>query len=475
MSSMDVTNGVGKAAAVATADVDKLKTTLNGALLQPGDTGYDDARTIWNAMIDRKPALIAMCTNTADVKLAVDFARDHELLTAIHGGGHNIAGNAVCDGGFMINLSQINEVKVDAGAQTASAGPGATLGDFDSATLKHGLATPVGINSTTGIAGLTLGGGFGWISRKYGLTVDNVTGVEIVTADGQVLEANEKSHPDLFWAVRGGGGNFGVVTRFDYKLHKVGPNLFSGLVVFPEKEIGSVLRKYREFVSSLTEDTSIWVVLRQAPPLPFLPESAHGANVLVLAICHTGEPKEGEAIVERLRSFGEVLGEHVGVMPFVEWEQAFDPLLTPGARNYWKSHNFTEISDGALDLAVDFAAKVPTGQCELFFGQLGGAINRVAPGATAYPHRDAEFVMNVHCRWEEAKDDQRCIAWARELFDKMAPHATGGVYINFMPADETDRVKSAYGDSWERLVKAKKTYDPDNLFRLNQNISPNGK
>lgn len=474
MSTVDMTTGLGQRAKVDSTAIENLKSSLQGDLLCPGDSGYDDARTIWNAMIDRKPALIAMCENTADVKLAVDFAREHGLLTAIHGCGHNIAGNAVCDGGLMINLSKLNAVDVDPKANKASAGPGATLGDLDAATQKHGLATPAGINSTTGIAGLTLGGGFGWLSRKYGMTVDNLIGVEIVTADGQIRQANEKENPDLFWAVRGGGGNFGVVTRFDYKLYKVGPEVMAGLVIYPEKEISSALRQYRELAAGLSDDTAVWVVMRQAPPLPFLPESSHGSNVIVFAFCHVGDAKQGEAVLEKLRGFGEVLGEHTGMMPYVNWQQAFDPLLTPGARNYWKSHNFTEISDGALELAQEYAADVPTPHCEVFFAQLGGAINEVPMGATAYPHRDAEFVMNVHCRWDEAGDDKKCIAWAREFFQKMAPHATGGVYINFMPSDETDRVKSAFGDSWDRLVKAKQKYDPDNLFRLNQNISPNG-
>ncbi|RME23099.1 MAG: FAD-binding oxidoreductase, partial [Candidatus Zixiibacteriota bacterium] len=321
--------------------IDALAAAMRGELLRPDDAGYDQARSIWNAMIDRRPALIARCTGVADVKLAVNFAREHGLLTAIRGGGHNIAGNAVCDDGLMIDLSLMNSVRIDPEAKLAHVGPGATLGDFDHEALAFGLATPLGINTTTGVAGLTLGGGFGWLTRKHGYTVDNLTAVDIVTADGELIRASETEHPDLFWAVRGGGGNFGVVTCFEFRLHPQNPNVLCGLMVFPLDEADSVLARYRDYAASLGDDTSVWVVMRQAPPLPFLPTEVHGTNVVVFAMFHAGDPEEGRKAFEPLKQFGTLLGEHVGVQPYEAWQGAFDPLLTPGARNYWKSHNFT--------------------------------------------------------------------------------------------------------------------------------------
>jgi FAD/FMN-containing dehydrogenase len=454
------------------ADVEALDRTMKGSVLQPSDDGYDEARTIWNAMIDRRPALIARCESTADVRHAVDFARNHGLVLSIRGGGHNIAGNAVCDNGLMIDLSRMNFVRVDSEAKTAAVGPGATLGDVDGATQKHGLATPTGINSTTGIAGLTLGGGFGWLSRKYGLTVDNLIGAEVVTADGKILRVNADEHPDLFWALRGGSGNFGVVTEFNFRLHEVGPELLSGLVVYPLEQAKDALRKYREIAAGLGDETAVWSVLRLAPPLPFLPEEVHGKPVVVFALCHAGDPDEGRQAIEPIRHLGTPYGEHIGVQPFTAWQQAFDPLLAPGARNYWKSHNFVELADGMIDLLVKYVAEVPSPHCEIFIGQLGGQTNRLAPDATAYSHRDAEFVVNVHGRWETAAEDDRGIRWSRDFYRDAAPFATGGVYVNFMTEEETDRVGAAYGPNWDRLVEIKRRYDPENLFRMNQNIRP---
>ncbi len=472
MSNFQIAGLDGKPTSVESSAIESLCNSLRGDLLKAGDDGYDQSRTIWNAMIDRKPALIARCTGAADVSIAVKFANENNLLTAIRGGGHNIAGNAVCDDGFMIDLSLMNSVGIDPVAKKAHVGPGATLGDLDHESQAYGLATPVGINSTTGVAGLVLGGGFGWLSRKYGLTLDNLTAADVVLADGSMVRANEKDNADLFWALRGGSGNFGVVTRFEFDLYKVGPNLLSGLIVFSLKEGVQILKKYREFIKTLGDDTNVWVVTRKAPPLPFLPEEVHGTEILALAVCHAGDPAEGEKIFEPLRSFGTVLGEHVGVQPFTAWQQAFDPLLTPGVRNYWKSHNFTDLSDEAIDQVVKYASKLPTPQTEIFFGMLGGQINRVDASATAYAHRDAELVLNVHGRWEDKGDDDKVINWAREFFDKTKPYASSGVYVNFMTEDETDRVESAFGSNFERLAKVKKQYDPKNLFRLNQNIKP---
>jgi FAD/FMN-containing dehydrogenase len=472
MSKLEFVSGSGAKVGVEVTKVDELRSHLSGAIILEGDGGYDEARTIWNAMIDRRPALIAMCTDADDVVACVNFARKHGVLVAIHGGGHNIAGNGVCDGGFMINLSQMTDIEVDTTAKRALVGPGATLGDVDAATLKHGLAVPVGINSTTGIAGLTLGGGFGWLSRKHGLTADNLAAADMVTADGKKLRVSDSDNPDLFWAIRGGGGNFGVVTRFEYNMQEAGPDMLSGLIVYPFSEAKSILMQYRDFAANAPEELSVWVVMRQAPPLPFLPESVHGKEVVVLALCYNGDPAQGEKIIEPLRGFGNPHGEHVGVQPFADWQAAFDPLLTPGARNYWKSHNFAELTDDAFDVMIEYAGKLPSPQCEIFIAHIEGATTRVPADAIAYSHRDANFVLNVHGRWDDASDDSTCVTWARSFFKASEPFATGGVYINFMAEDETDRVRAGYGGNYDKLAAIKKKYDADNLFRLNQNINP---
>jgi FAD/FMN-containing dehydrogenase len=455
-----------------TRKIEELKGGFKGEVLLPSDGAYDSARKIWNAMIDKRPAVIARCATTADVVRGVNFARDNKLVLAVRGGGHNIAGSALCDAGVVIDLSRMKAARVAPDARRVTIEAGATLADLDAATQAHGLATPVGINSTTGIAGLALGGGFGWLSRKYGLTVDNLESVEVVTAAGEVIRASATEHPDLFWGLRGGGGNFGVVTRFEFRLHPVGPNLLSGLVVYPFADAKSVLRRYRDFVLKAPDELTVWVVMRKAPPLPFLAPEVHGKEVVVLALLYSGDPNQGTALIEPIRRFGTPAGAHVGVQPYVAWQQAFDPLLTPGARNYWKSHNFTKLDDGLLDVLIDFVRTLPSPQCEIFIASLGGATSRQRPDSSAYGQRDAQFVMNVHGRWENPADDQRCISWSRALFKAAAPFASGGVYVNFMAADEGDRVRAAYGGNYERLARVKQQYDPGNLFRTNQNITP---
>jgi FAD/FMN-containing dehydrogenase len=452
--------------------IEEFKEQFKGEVLLPSDDVYESARKIWNAMIDKHPAIIARCATTSDVVRAVNFARDNGLLLAVRGGGHHIAGNALCNDGVVIDLSKMKAASVDPAAHRVTIEGGATLADLDAATQAYGLATPVGINSTTGVAGLTLGGGFGWLSRKYGMTVDNLESAEVVTATGEVVRATASEHPDLFWALRGGSGNFGVVTRFEFRLHPVGPDVLSGLIVYSISEAKSVLQQYREFMAKAPEELSVWTVLRQAPPLPFLPEEVHGTPVIVLALLYAGDPRQGEPLIEPLRKFGTPVGEHVGVQPYTTWQQAFDPLLTPGARNYWKSHNFSTLKDGLFDTVIDYIDKLPSPQCEIFFGALGGATTRPTPESTAYAHRDAQFVMNVHGRWEDPTDDKRCIAWARDFFNASAPFASGGVYVNFLTADEGDRVRTAYGPNYDRLAQVKRKYDPDNLFRMNQNIKP---
>ena len=463
----------GAAITLDSKTLDALRPKLRGDLCFPGEPGYDEARTIWNAMINRRPAMIVRAKNAADVTVAVNLAREHGLVLAVRGGGHNIAGNAVCEGGLLLDLSLMKKVEVDPKQHTARVEPGATLAELDGEAQAFGLATPLGINSTTGIAGLTLGGGFGWLSRKYGLTIDNLISADVVLASGKLLQASEKENADLFWAIRGGGGNFGVVTSFEYRLHPVGPQVLAGLVVHPREDAKKVLDGYRRFTAEASDEATCWVVLRKAPPLPFLPEEVHGTDIVVLAMCYAGDMTNGQKAFASLRALGSPIADVVGPTPFAGWQQAFDPLLTPGSRNYWKSHDFLELTDAALDLMLDAAGHMPSPECEIFIGQMGGVTNRVAVGATAYPHRDVNFIMNVHTRWSDPAQDKACISWARELFDRMTPHATGGVYVNFMPEDETQRVRvGAYGPNYERLAKLKTKYDPKNLFRHNQNIAP---
>ena len=346
--------------------IEDLKVGFTGEILRPSDGAYESARKIWNAMIDKRPAVIVRCATTADVVRAVHFARDHGLGLAVRGGGHHIAGNALCDDGLVIDLSQMKAARVDPARRRVTIEGGATLADLDAATQAHGLATPVGINSTTGIGGLTLGGGFGWLSRKYGMTVDDLESAEVVTAAGAVVRASASEHPDLFWALRGGGGNFGVVTRFEFRLHPVGPDVLSGLIVYPLAEAKAVLQQYRDFVAKAPDDLAVWPVLRQAPPLPFLPTAVHGQGIVALAVLYAGPPTQGAPLVAPVRKFGTLLGEHVGVQPYTAWQQAFDPLLTAGARNYWKSHNFSTLADGLFDVVIAYLGKLPSPSARSF-------------------------------------------------------------------------------------------------------------
>jgi FAD/FMN-containing dehydrogenase len=457
---------------VSMGGLEEFRAALRGRLIQASDADYDAARTIWNAMIDRRPGLIVRCAGAADVLAAVNFARDQRMPLAIRGGGHNIAGSALCDDGLVIDLSGMRAVQIDPRRRRAYVEGGATLRDFDHEAQSFGLATPLGINSTTGVAGLTLGGGFGWLTRSFGMTVDSLLSAEIVTADGRRLHVSDKDEPDLFWAIRGGGGNFGVVTNFEFALHPVGPEVTAGLMIFPLAQAQKLMRQYRDFIGTIGDDLSVWAVLRKAPPLPFLPAAVHGTDIVALAFFSPQKPGAVQGAIERLRGFGQPLGEHIGAVPYEAWQQAFDPLLTPGARNYWKSHNFNQLSDAAIDVVIDYAGKLPSPHSEIFMGLIGGKANTLPAGATAYPHRQALFAMNVHTRWEDPADDARCITWAREFFKMAAPYAAGGVYINFLTQDEGDRIADAYGPNFARLAQIKAKYDPHNLFRANQNIPP---
>jgi FAD/FMN-containing dehydrogenase len=459
-------------AGLTTENLNNFKAMLRGPMLQPSDEGYDAARRVWNAMIDRRPAAIVRCAGVADVMASVDFARQHDVLLSIRGGGHNIAGNAVCDGGLMLDMSTMKSVQIAPASKRGYVEAGATLRDFDHEAQAFALATPLGINSTTGVAGLTLGGGFGWLSRMYGLTVDNLVAAEIVTADGKLVRADANSHSDLFWAIRGGGGNFGVVTMFEFAMHHVGPQVLAGLIVFPHAQAKQVLTQYRDLVDIMPHRLSVWAVLRKAPPLPFLPAEVHGQDVVILALFYPGNVEEGMQLVSPMKDFGQPLGQHIGPMPYKAWQQAFDPLLTPGARNYWKSHNFNKLSDDAIDTVIRYAGDLPSPQCEIFLGLIGGQASYPSPEATAYPHRDALYAMNVHTRWTDPAEDEKCIGWAREFFSASAPFASGSVYVNFLSQDDTARIGAAYGPNFQRLVQVKNKYDPHNLFRQNQNIRP---
>jgi len=452
--------------------VSSLAAQISGGVLTAADAAYDEARKVWNATIDRRPALIARCLVASDVQAALRFATAHRMLLSVRGGGHHIAGNAVAEGGLMLDMSAIRAIEVDPVRRTARVGAGALLADVDRATQSHGLAVPLGINSTTGVAGLTLGGGFGWLTRKYGMTVDNLRAATVVTADAAVHEVSAMSQPDLFWALRGGGGNFGVVTSFEFDLHRVGPELHAGFVVYPLAQARRVLRAWRDFTPGAPDELSVWAVLRKAPPLPFLPAAVHGTDIVVFALVHSGSVEAGERVAQPVLGFGEPIASALGPTPYAGFQSALDPLLAPGQRNYWKTNNFSTLSDAAIDVVIAAAAEVPDPRSEIFVAQLGGAMARVAPDATAFVARDARYVMNVHGRWSDPGDDEKVRAWARRAFTAAAAHATGSGYVNFLTEDEGERVAASYGANHARLQELKRRYDPENLFRMNLNIEP---
>lgn len=451
--------------------IDNLRTTLRGELITPADDHYAEVCQIWNAMIERKPALIIQCQETSDVVKAVQFAKKNRLLISLRGGGHNIAGRCIYDNVMLIDLSKMRSVRVDQKKSTAIVEPGATLADVDRETQKYRLALPTGINSTTGIAGLTLGGGFGWLSRKYGMTVDHLVSAELITVQGERILCDTNNYPDLFWAIRGGGGNFGIITSFTFKLNPVGPEVIAGPQVFKFEDAELVLRNYRNFCKSSPENLSTWAVLRNAPPFPFLDSSYHGKLVLILASLYTGPTEDSEKLLTKLRGLGNPLGDGIGPSLFSDFQRAFDPLLTPGFRNYWKSHNFKELRDGLIDVLIQYAHKLPSPNTEIFIAQMGGATNRVPEDATAYPHRDIEFIMNVHTRWEQPKEDEKCISWARDFYKATNAFAAKGVYVNFV-SEGDDNTQEAYAKNLSRLESIKAKYDPENVLRSNLNISP---
>ncbi len=452
--------------------LDTFKASLLGEVLPQGVDGYDDARELWNGMIDRKPALIARCEGTADVIEAVKFARRHGMSVAVKGGGHSVAGLASVDDGLMIDLSPMTAVHVDPVARRARVQGGATWAHFDREAQVFGLATPGGIISTTGVAGLTLGGGFGWLSRKHGLTSDNLVSADVVTADGNVARAGRKENPDLFWALRGGGGNFGVVTSFEFQLHDIGPDVLYGPTVYRLEDAAEVLRHYREFMRSAPKECTAYVDFLTAPPLPFLPESEHGEKVLSVIQFHAGSMERGEEVLKPLRDFGNPIGDAVAPTPYTTAQSMVDTLYAKGAGNYWKSSNLGSLSDGIIDTLIACAAQLPTPQSDIMIHQLGGAIDDLPPNATAYAHRGTGFIVTPGGRWEEPGREDECIAWVRECHDALDEHVAAGVYLNFLSRDEEDRLRSAFGGNYERLQQIKAQYDPDNFFHVNQNIPP---
>ncbi len=449
-------------------ELESFKASLRGELLGQADKDYEVARQVWNMMIDKCPALIARCTGAADVITAIRFAAERELLISIKGGGHNIAGSAVCEGGLMLDLSGMTAVIVDPEKKTVKAQAGALLGDLDHETQAFGLAVPTGINSTTGIAGLALGGGYGWLSRKFGHTVDNILSVDIVTADGEFKHASATENEELFWAVRGGSGNFGVVTTFEFQAHDVGPMVLSGPCVYALNP--DILKKYRELEKTMPDEAAIWLVIRRVPPFPFLDEKDHGRPTIILAMAYSGDIAEGEKILAPYRDLGVPLGDAVAPNPYAGWQQAFDPLVGPRARNYWKSSDFLELTDDVIDIICSAVETMPSDECEMFIAQLGGAAGRVAVTDMAYPHRNTRFTMNIHGRWQTEDMDADCLSWVRGLYSNLEEHATGSVYVNFVPEDGEVRKVGPYGANQKRLEEIKGRIDPKNLFRTNINI-----
>ena len=455
-------------------DLERLAESFRGELLLPSSPGYDAARRIWNGAIDRHPGCIARCTGVADVVAAVRFARERDLLVAVCSGGHGVAGHAVCDGGLVIDLSPLKGVRVDPQARTARVQAGVLWGELDRETQLHGLATVGGIVTHTGIAGLTLGGGLGWLMRKYGATVDSLLSVDVVTADGNLVTASADENPDLFWCVRGGGGNFGIVTSFEYRLHELGPIVLAGPVFYSLEDGRAVLRFYREFADGAPDELTTIFELSMAQPLPFLPAEVHGKPIVMVGACYAGPPQEGLEVVRPLKEFGNPIADLLEPKPYLSLQSMFDPFVPHGWHRYWKSVELPRLTDDAIDTLVEQASAQtsPKSYCIVF--QLGGMLSRVGRDETAFTQRDAAYNVNINAVWTpEDPDAERHIQWARDYFAAMQPHARDRVYLNFLGDEGPHRVRQAYGPAtYDRLAELKATYDPDNFFRLNQNIHP---
>jgi FAD/FMN-containing dehydrogenase len=456
---------------VSAPPIDQLRQQVRAPVLTPGAPGYDDARAVHNGMFDRHPAVIVRAEQVADVVSAVNFARESGLDLSIKGGGHSAPGFGTVDDGVVIDLSLMRHVHVDARNQTARAGGGTTWGDFNYATHAYGLATTGGIISTTGIAGLTLGGGIGYLARGYGLSIDNLVSAEVVTADGRVRTASATEHPDLFWALRGGGGNFGVVTSFEFQLHPVN-DVYVGLFFYELDQTANLLRFFREFIADAPEAYGGFPAFQVAPPLPFIPADRHGDTFCVAVVHWSGPLDQGEAAMKPFRDLAPVVAEMVGPMPYPALNSAFDVLFPKGIRSYWKGSFVTELSDAAIDQHVVHGAKVPEVSATMHLYPINGACHRVGADETAFAFRHANFAMVIVAAWQDAALDSERVQWVRDYYDATAPYSERGGYVNFMADDDQGRVQDNYGAHFTRLAEIKRTYDPGNLFHLNQNIKP---
>ncbi len=453
----------------------RFQDTFSGQVILPDDPGYEDARTVWNGMIDRRPAIIARPNTTDEVARAIAYGRERSLPIAVRGGGHNVAGNATVDGGLVIDLSPLKGIQVDREKRVAIADPGLTWGEFDKATGAFGLATTGGIASTTGIAGFTLGGGIGWLMRRYGLTCDNLLASELVTAEGEAVRASANENADLFWALRGGGGNFGVVTRFEYRLHPV-ESVIGGLTLYPAERAGAILRFFRELTESAPDQLTMVFAVLTAPPAPFVPAHLHGRPVAAILLCYTGDLAEGERVVRPIKAFGPPAAELIRPMPYPAFQAMFDASAPPGLRNYWKASYFDAIPDAAIETILEQSARMTSARSVVRLHHMGGATARVAPESTAFTYRRALFTVAIEGKWVDPAEDETHMRWVRESADAVRPLTNGGAYVNFLSDDGEDRVRAAYGDrAYARLVEVKTRYDPENVFRLNQNIKPGGR
>ncbi len=453
--------------------IDSFRTRLRGPLLLPGDPVYDEGRAIWNAMIDRRPALIVRCLGVADVISAVNFAREHGLTLSIKGGGHNISGLAVCDEGVMLDMSLMRGVWVDPIARTARAQPGCLLGDVDRETQVHGLAAVLGFVSMTGIAGLTLGGGFGYLTRRLGWTSDNVLSMDVVTADGRVVRASERENSDLFWGLRGGGGNFGVVTSFEYKLHPVGPEVMAGAIAWSAEHAHDVIEMYRALTEQAPPELTCVLGLRMAPPAPWLAKNIHGQPIVAIFVCHTGAIKEGEKLVAPIKGFGAPVGDIIQPRSYVSQQNLLDGTQPKGRRYYWKSEYLPGLESEMLAKAIEHAQRIVSPHSAILLFPVDGALNRLSEDHSAVGNRDAAFILNITASWEHAEDDRANIDWSRAAWGDMRRFSTGGTYVNFLTEEEGDeRIHAAYGKNYDRLVDVKTKWDSKNLFRANKNIAP---
>jgi FAD/FMN-containing dehydrogenase len=457
---------------VLTRDLTTLASSFSGELLTPSDGGYEARRAIWNRMIDRRPALFARCRSAEDARRALAWARENELPVSIMGGGHNVSGSALVDGGVVIDHGLRRGVSLTPDGSRLIAEPGALLGDVDGASVPHGVAVPIGINTTTGLAGLTLGGGIGWLMRAHGLTCDRLMEADLVLADGSQVTVSEADEPDLLWALRGGGGNFGIVTRFEFETVPMPGPVLAGMIAYPMEDGGRILRAYREWAAEAPESVTTIVALRTVLPLPALPAEAHGRRIVGIGLCSVGDPADDVALLAPLRSLGTPLYDSIARKPISAHNAMFDASVPPRNGYYWKSHFLAGLGDDAIDTAIEHHRRAPQPWSYSLLGHLGGAIGRVGADATAYPHRDAPYIININGVDDDPAHDEEVIGWTRDTFDALAPFSTGGVYVNFVGNEGDERVRAAYGSAYARLAAIKARYDPDNVFSTNQNVRP---